>query len=107
MSDFNAVCHGCHWDTITRKRIGSGIPVCHNELTKCQQELTVSKAENARLNNVIFDLKAQIVDVERHIDHVEQKKVGLESISMERRRNRSLTVARCDRFLGVLFWSAK
>jgi hypothetical protein len=41
----------------------------------------VSKAENARLNNVIFDLKAQIVDVERHIDHVEQKKVGLESIS--------------------------
>jgi hypothetical protein len=67
----------------------------------------VSKAENARLNNVIFDLKAQIVDVERHIDHVEQKKVGLESISMERRRNRSLTVARCDRFLGVLFWSAK
>jgi hypothetical protein len=81
MSDFNAVCHGCHWDTITRKRIGSGIPVCHNELTKCQQELTVSKAENARLNNVIFDLKAQIVDVERHIDHVEQKKVGLESIS--------------------------
>ena len=75
MSDFNAVCHGCHWDTITRKRISrSGICVCHNELTKCQQELTMSKAENARLSNVIFDLKAQIVDVERHIDHLEQKK---------------------------------
>ncbi len=32
----------------------------------------MSKAENARLSNAIFDLKAQIVDVERHIDHLEQ-----------------------------------
>ena len=49
MSDFNAICHGCHGDSITRKRIRSGIAVCHNELTKCQQELTVSKAENVRV----------------------------------------------------------
>ena len=61
MSDFNAVCHGCHGDSITRKRIRSGIPGCANELTKCQQELTVSKAENVRLSNVICGLKAQIL----------------------------------------------
>ncbi len=63
---------GCHGDSITRKRIRSGIPGCQNELIKCQQELTVSKAENARLSNIIFGLKAQIVDLERHIDHLEQ-----------------------------------
>ena len=72
MSDFNAVCQECHDDSITRKRIRSGIPVCHNELTKCQQELTMSLAENARLSKLILGLKAQIFDLERHIEHVEQ-----------------------------------
>ncbi len=72
MSEFNAVCHGCHGYSIATKRIRSGNHVCHSELTKCQQDLTVSKAENARLSKVIFDLKAQIVDLERHIDHLEQ-----------------------------------
>jgi hypothetical protein len=72
MSEFNAVCHGCHGYSITSKRIRSGNPVCHSELTKCQVDLTVSKAENARLSKVIFDLKAQIVDLERRIDHLEQ-----------------------------------
>ena len=72
MSDFNAVCHGCHGDSITRKRIRSGKPGCQNELIKCQQELSESKADNVRLSNVICGLKAQIVDLERHIDHLDE-----------------------------------
>jgi hypothetical protein len=70
LSEFNAVCHGCHGYSITRKRIRSGNPVCDSELTKCQHDLTVSKTENARLSKVIFDLKAQIVDLERHVDQI-------------------------------------
>ena len=72
MSDFNAVCHVCHCDSITRKRNRSGIPECHNKLTKRQQELALSKAENVRHSNVILGLKTQIVDLERHMDHLEQ-----------------------------------
>ena len=72
MSEFNAVCHGCHGYSITSKRIRSGNPVCDSELTKCQHDLTVSKAENARLSKVILDLKAKIVELERHVDHQEQ-----------------------------------